>query len=116
MLNFFAIYSDIKIVRILAEVLMTDSQFNFNRPYKPFGLNIHVPERTIKQAEETLEKIVKAPAVPLFNFLEENEAVFNGDLAFEINKAEVQNFNIGAALRREDEKINGFPPKFDMHF
>ena len=28
---------------------MTDSGASFNRPYKPFGLNVKVPERTLKQ-------------------------------------------------------------------
>ena len=27
-----------------------------------------------------------------------------------------QNFTIGTAMRMEDEKTNGMPPKFDMHF
>lgn len=90
--------------------------FTFNRPYKPFGLNVKVPERTIQQAAETLEGIVKAPTTPLFEFLEENEGVFNGDVAFEINKTVAQNFNIGSAMRLEDEKVNGKNPSFDMHF
>ena len=91
-------------------------QFNFNRPYKPFGFNVQIPERTIRQAEDTLTSIIKAPADPLFNFLEENEGVFNGDVAFEINKTVAQNFTIGSMMRLEDEKMNGRPPKFDMHF
>ena len=95
---------------------MADSNFTFNRPYKPFGLNVKVPERTIQQAGETLEGLVKAPTAPLFEFLEENEAVFNGDVANEINKANIQNFNIGSAMRMEDEKVNGRNPMFDMHF
>lgn len=95
---------------------MTDQNFTFNRPFKPFGLNVRVPERTLQQANETLQEIVKAPAVPLFEFLEENEGVFNGDVAFEIEKTNAQNFNIGSAMRLENEKVNGKDPKFDMHF
>lgn len=95
---------------------MADSNFSFNRPYKPFGFNIQVPERTLQQAGETLESIVKAPTDPLFNFLEENEGVFNGDVAFEINRTVAQNFTIGSAMRIENEKINGKNPSFDMHF
>ena len=56
--------------------------FTFNRPYKPFCINVQVPERTIQQAGQTLEELVKAPTAPLFEFLEENEGVFNGDVAF----------------------------------
>jgi hypothetical protein len=95
---------------------MADSNFTFNRPFKPFGMNVKVPERTLQQAGETLENIVKAPATPLFEFLEENESVFNGDVAFEINKTNAQNFTIGSAMRLEDEKVNGRNPSFDMHF
>jgi hypothetical protein len=93
-----------------------NSQFTFNRPYKPFGFNVQVPERTIQQAGDTLANIVKAPADPLFSFLEENEGVFNGDVAFEINRITAQNFTIGSAMRIEDEKSNGRPPHLDMHF
>lgn len=95
---------------------MAEQNFTFNRPFKPFGMNVKVPERSLQQAGETLENIVKAPAVPLFEFLEENEGVFNGDVAFEISKTNAQNFTIGSAMRMEDEKINGRNHKFDMHF
>ncbi len=94
---------------------MSDN-FNFNRPYKPFGMNVQVPEHTIRHATQTLEELVKIPTAPLFEFLEENEGVFNGDVAFEINKTIAQNFTIGSAMRMEDEKINGQRPNFDMHF
>ena len=98
---------------------MTDTGVSYNRPYKPFGFNVKVPEigdRTLKLAEGTLTNIVSAPVEPLFNFLEENEKVFNGDINFEINKAFAESFTIGSAMRMEDEKINGMPPSFDMHF
>ena len=95
---------------------MADQNFTFNRPYKPFGLNVKVPERTLQQAGETLEGIITAPATPLFQFLEDNKVVFNGDVAFEINKTTAQNFTIGSAMRIENEKVNGKPPHYDMHF
>ncbi len=98
---------------------MNDTQFSFNRPYKPFGLNVKVPEigeKTLKQAGDTLSNIAKAPVEPLFKFLEENEEVFNGDINFQINKAFAESFTIGSAMRQEDEKVNGMPPSFDMHF
>ena len=98
---------------------MNDTQFSFNRPYKPFGLNVKVPEigeKSLKQAGDTLSNIAKAPVEPLFKFLEENEEVFNGDINFQINKAFAESFSIGSAMRQEDEKVNGMPPSFDMHF
>ena len=60
---------------------MTETGASFNRPYKPFGMNVKVPEigdRTLKLAGGTVENLIKAPIEPLFNFLEENEEVFNG--------------------------------------
>lgn len=93
-----------------------NSQFSFNRPYKPFGFNIKVPERTVQQAGQSLENLIKSPTEPLFDFLEKNEKVFNGDVAFEINKTVAQNFTIGSMMRLEDEKVNGRNKKIDMHF
>ena len=98
---------------------MTDTGASFNRPYKPFGMNVKVPEigeHTLKHAKETLNHIVKSPTDPLFEFLEENEEVFNGDLTYKINKLYAESFTIGSAMRMEDEKINGMPSSFDMHF
>lgn len=95
----------------------TNTGTSFNRPYKPFGFNVKVPEigeRTLQQASDTLGNIVKNPVEPLFDFLEENENVFNGDINFEMNKVFAQSFTIGSAMRMEDEKVNGMPPKFDM--
>ena len=98
---------------------MTEAGASFNRPYKPFGMNVKVPqvgERTIKLAGNTLSNIIKNPTEPLFEFLEENEEIFNGDISYKINKLFAESFTIGSAMRLEDEKINGMPPSFDMHF
>lgn len=51
-------------------------------------MNVKVPqigEQTLKLAGNTLENIIKSPTEPLFNFLEENEEVFNGDISYKIN-------------------------------
>ena len=96
---------------------MTDA--SFNRPYKPFGMNVRVPdvgEKTLKLAQDTLGNIVKSPTEPLFKFLEENEEVFTGDISNKINKLFAESFTIGSAMRMEDEKINGMQSSFDMHF
>ena len=98
---------------------MADTGASFNRPYKPFGMNVKVPEigeKTLKLAGGTLENIVKSPTEPLFKFLEENEEVFTGDISYKINKMTAESFTIGSAMRMEDEKVNGSPSSFDMHF
>lgn len=98
---------------------MAESSTSFNRPYKPFGLNVKVPEnheRTFQLASDTLNKLASGSVEPLFKFLEENENVFNGDINYQINKVFAESFTIGSAMRMEDEKMNGMPPSFDMHF
>ena len=98
---------------------MADTGASFNRPYKPFGMNVKVPEigeKTLKLAGGTLGNIVKNPTEPLFKFLEDNEEVFTGDINYKINKLYAESFTIGSTMRIEDEKINGMPSSFDMHF
>ncbi len=94
---------------------MAENGASFNRPYKPFGMNVKVPERTLQQMGDTLGGIVKAPTDPLFSFLEKNEEVFNGDLSYKINKLTAESFTIGSAMQIDDKKRNGEPPTFDMH-
>lgn len=89
---------------------------SFNKPFKPFGLNIKVPERTLKQAGNTLEQAATGAVTPLFQYLEKNENIFNGDVDKEIKKYNVANFNTGMLLQQEDSRVNGEPPSFDMHF
>lgn len=91
------------------------SSFNsfFNQP---FGLNVKVPERTLKQAGDTLSGTASGVFEPLFTYLEENENVFTGDISNEIRKINVASFNIGARMQAENVKVNGAVPKFDSKF
>lgn len=72
---------------------------------QPFGMNIKVPLKTIKQVEKTAEGTVSGIFEPLFNFIDSNQQVFNGNVANEIEKYNLMQYNIGAALRRD--KVNG---------
>ncbi len=72
---------------------------------QPFGMNIKVPVKTIKQVEKTAEGTVSGIFEPLFNFIDSNQQVFNGNVANEIEKYNLMQYNIGAALRRD--KVNG---------
>lgn len=83
---------------------------------QPFGLNVKVPTRTIKQAGDTLGNTAGGVLSPIVDYLESNEKVFTGEIAEEIDKIFVQSFNIGAKLRAEDVKVNGDAPKFDTKF
>ena len=86
----------------------------YNQNFKPFGLNVRVPERTMQQAGESISKVATGAVDPLFKYLEENEEVFNGDVGMEINSIVAQSFNTGVLLRHADEEVNG-KPSFDMH-
>ncbi|MBQ2872295.1 hypothetical protein IJE86_11385 [bacterium] len=85
---------------------MTDGLFNM-----PFGLNVRVPTRTLQEAQKTLENQISGLWTPLFDYLEKNEAVFNGDVVEQINQYNRQAYNLGAIMREVSEK-----PAFDMKF
>ena len=73
---------------------------------KPFGLNIKVPKRTIKQSQDTITTRVNSVWQPLFNFIQENQQVFNGSIAEEIEKYNLMSYNTGAILRNSSPKTN----------
>lgn len=86
----------------------------FNRP---FGMNITKGhELTIKQYEKTIKDTTSGVLDPLFSYLEDNENVFNGDIAQKTIRFRDTSFNIGARMREADIKVNGEPPKFDNRF
>ena len=75
----------------------------------PFGLNIRLPERTLQQMQETLEGQVENLFMPINNFFEVGENVFNGNIAEKIDTYNRQTYNLGAIMRDGIEK-----PTFDM--
>lgn len=72
---------------------------------KPFGMNIKVPTKTIKQIEKTAGGTVGGIFEPLFNFIDDNQSVFTGDVSKEIDKYNIMQYNISAALRADN--VNG---------
>lgn len=66
---------------------------------KPFGLNIYVGERTIQQGRESINAALDTLWKPLFNYFEENDKVFNGDVTKEIEKYNRLTYNLGAQMR-----------------
>ena len=53
----------------------------------------------IKQIEKTAQQHTGGIFEPLFNFIDENQKVFTGDIANEIQKYNLMSYNVGAALR-----------------
>ena len=94
---------------------MANASFNsfFNGT---FGMNIKVPERTLKQLGKTANDTATGVLNPLFTYLEANETVFNGDIQKEMIRFTDTSFNIGARMREADIKVNGETPKFDNRF
>ncbi|MDD3238315.1 MAG: hypothetical protein PHV37_09505 [Candidatus Gastranaerophilales bacterium] len=74
---------------------MADANTN-NILNRPFGLNITVPDRTIKQAQETAAKNVNLFA-PVFDYINDNQNVFSGDVAKEIDKYNKMIFTVSNA-------------------
>lgn len=66
---------------------------------QPFGLNIKVPHRTVQQGKDSLGHLVNGVWQPLFNFIEDNQTVFNGTISQEIEKYNLMSYNTGAILR-----------------
>lgn len=96
---------------------MADSSFtNFFNNSQSFGMNVKVPERTLKQLGKTAGDVAGGVLEPLFTYLEENENVFSGDITHEINKMRAENFTMGMTLQAADEKVNGPRPSFDAKF
>ena len=75
----------------------------------PFGLNVRLPQRTLQQMQETLEGQVENLFMPINNFFEVGENVFNGNVAEKIDTYNRQTYNLGAIMRNGIEK-----PTFDM--
>lgn len=96
---------------------MTESSFsNFFNNAQSFGLNVKVPEKTLRQIGKTAGDVAGGVLEPLFTYLEENKNVFSGDIAYEINKINAENFTMGMTMQAADEKVNGPRPKFDSKF
>lgn len=96
---------------------MAESSFvNFFNNARPFGLNVRVPEKTIRQINHTASNVAGGVLEPLFTYLEENEKVFSGDITHELNKTRAENFNMSLIMNAVDEKVNGPKPTFDTMF
>lgn len=77
---------------------------------QPFGKNIKIPSKTLKQIEKTAQEHAGGILEPLFNFIDDNQKVFTGNIANEIEKYNLMSYNVGAALRRDSTNM-GFDVK-----
>ena len=68
---------------------------------KPFGLNV-IPDRTAKQAAETVENAIGNLWSPVLDYLEKNNDIFNGNIATEIEKLNIQTMRLGMTMNEEN--------------
>ena len=66
-----------------------------------FGLNIKIPVKTMHQIEKTVQGSAAGVFEPLFNYISDNQNVFTGDVAKQIEKYNILQYNIGATLRAQ---------------
>ena len=92
----------------MAEFVNNNLGGNLNnnlRPSKPFGLNVKVPERTIKQINETITENATSGITNIFNYLKVNEKVFDGTVEKQLNDLFVQDFNTKQILKDADVSV-----------
>ena len=99
---------------------MTEASFSSFFNNKPLlgGLTISSHERTIKQARSTIQKAAGDVLAPIVDFIDnqDNQKVFTGDIAKEINIGNTKCLQIGITMQNEDVKVNGEKPRFDIKF
>ena len=75
-----------------------------NYTLRSFGLNI-VPKTANKEVvQKEVGKAIEGLWEPVFDYLEQNESVFNGDIHKEIEKVNIQMLNLGMEMRRGDNQ------------
>ena len=92
------------------------SNFFGNQPL--FGLTVKGHERTLKQAGQTIKSRSESVLSPIVNFIDnqDNQDVFTGDVAKEINSGYAKCMRIGLMMQNEDVKVNGEKPRFNVSF
>ncbi len=76
------------------------------RPSKPFGLNVKVPERTMKQISESVKQNATSGVTNIFNYLTKNEQVFDGTVSKQLDNFFVQQFNTERIMADADINAN----------
>jgi len=79
----------------------TNTSGFFNRP---FGLNLTLPTRTLKQAKDTAVKTVNSLWEPMVDYFEKADNVFNGSVQEEINKYNSMAYSLGVTMRKGQPK------------
>lgn len=97
---------DITIIRHDNQPLKGDimvSEYNV----RPFGLNV-IPDknRTLEQTGKTIENALGNLWEPVLDYLKQNENVFSGDIASQIQKLNMQTMQLGTIVNGAQERRN----------
>lgn len=77
---------------------------NTNLFNKPFGLNVQVPSRTIKQVKDTATKAVSSLWEPVVDYFDKADNVFSGNVQEEISKYNRMAYSLGVTMRKGQER------------
>lgn len=90
----------------------------WKRAPRPFGLNVRVPQqplvgkRTQVLIQEILKEMVMAPIQPIIDFFKDNENVFNGNVAAQIESLQKQQKTTIELLQDADDVVMTGVPTF----
>ena len=82
---------------------ISNNSGNFNL----FGMNVHIPTRTIQQVKDTAVKHLGNIVSPIFDYLDDNQKVFSGEIREELNKYNAQMYAYGQVMRK-GKPVSGF--------
>lgn len=90
----------------------------WKRAPRPFGLNVRVPQapvvgvRTQTLVKEILKELALAPVKPIIDYFKNNENIFNGNVAREIESLEKQQKSTIELLQDADDVVMSSVPTF----
>lgn len=92
---------------------------DWKRTPRPFGLNVRVPNmpapsRSQKLVAEIIKEMAMAPITPVINYFKDNENIFNGNVAREIESIQKQQKITVELLQDADDIVMAEAPSFMM--
>jgi hypothetical protein len=92
---------------------------SWKRAPRPFGLNVRVPQapigtRTQKLVVDVIKDMAMAPITPVIEYFKNNENIFNGNVAREIESLNKQQKITVELLQDADDIVMSETPSFMM--
>ncbi len=72
---------------------------------KPFGLNVAIPQKTVQEIQKIAKQELEEITVnPFINYFEENDKVFSGKVADEIDKYRAQMYSVNQLMNKHQPR------------